>query len=558
VSGLALVGGTVVDGTGGPPRRAHVRVEHGVVVEVSTERPPSDVPVVDVSGLIVAPGFIDAHSHADFTLPRRPDAEALLRQGCTTVVTGNCGFSPWPFGEPEAAAATDHGAFLDPLATTRWVDLPGFAAGLERARVGVNVVPLAGHIAMRTAVLGSDSRPATDDERGRIVGLATTALAAGAPGVSFGLAYPSGRDADAAELQQVAGAVAAHDAVLAVHLRDEGDRLEEAVEEMLEIARQAGCRLQLSHHKAAGLANRGRVRATLDRIEAARAGGLDVVADAYPFTAGATTVGALLPDWATAAGTDGLQAILADAPARTRLRDALSTGGSRFRLDDVWLVPSTERSAELGGAPLLERAAALRLDPVDAVLRVLDDEADHASMLIFCMDPADVDHVVARTDVLIGSDGWVLDASLAGHPRNFQTFPEALDARRLDRWGLPLPLAVARSTSLVARRFGYADRGLVARGMAADLVAFDAGAMAAGGGYTDPSVAPTGVHLTIVNGEVAWRDGQIERRAGRVLRRRPRPPDSPHLTGLPSVLVRASARQWSSSRTRTDGSGDRQ
>jgi N-acyl-D-amino-acid deacylase len=519
MSGLALVGGTVVDGTGGPPRRAHVRVDHGVVVEVSTARPPSDVAVLDVSGLVVAPGFIDAHSHADFTLPRRPDAEALLRQGCTTVVTGNCGFSPWPFSEPETAAATDHGAFLDPHGTTRWTDLPGFAAGLEGAGVGVNVVPLAGHIAVRTAVLGSDSRPASADERRRIVGLATAALAAGAPGVSFGLAYPSGRDADAAELQEVAATVAGHDGVLAVHLRDEGDRLEEAVEEMLGIAGRARCRLQLSHHKAAGLANRGRVRATLDRIDGARARGLDVVVDAYPYTAGATTLGALLPDWATAAGTDGLQAILADERARADLRDALAGGATRFRLEDVWLVPATERSAELGGAPLLERAAALRLDPVDAVLRLLDDEADHASMLVFCMDPADVDHVVSRTDVLIGSDGWVLDASLAGHPRNFQTFPEALDVRQLDRWRLPLPLAVARSTSLVARRFGYADRGVVARGMAADLVAFEARAIAAGGGYTDPSVAPTGVHLTIVNGEVAWRAGRVERRAGRVLLR---------------------------------------
>jgi N-acyl-D-amino-acid deacylase len=481
------------------------------------------VPAIDVSGLVVAPGFIDAHSHADFTLPRRPDAEALLRQGCTTVVAGNCGFSPWPFAEAQAEAATGHGAFLDPLDMTRWTDLPAFAAGLERSGVGVNVMPLAGHIAMRTAVLGNDSRPATGDERGRIVGLATDALAAGAPGVSFGLAYPSGRDADRAELQEVAATVADHDAVLAVHLRDEGDRLEEAVEEMIEIARHAGCRLQLSHHKAAGLANRGRVRTTLDRIDTARAGGLDVRADAYPYTAGATTLGALLPDWATAAGTAGLQAILGDDPARARLRDALLAGESRFRLDDVWLVPATERSAELGGAPLLERATALRLDPVDAVLRVLDEEADHASMLVFCMDPADVDQVVARADVLVGSDGWVLDASLGGHPRNFQTFPEALDARRLDRWGLPLPLAVARSTSLVARRFGYVDRGLVAPGMAADLVAFDAAAMAAGGGYADPSLAPSGVHLTIVNGEVAWRDGEVQRRAGRVLRRPPRP-----------------------------------
>jgi N-acyl-D-amino-acid deacylase len=519
MSGLALVGGTVVDGTGAPRRRAHVRIDHGVVVDVTTARPPRDVPVLDVSGLVVAPGFIDAHSHADFTLSRRPDAEALLRQGCTTVVAGNCGFSPWPFAEPRSAAATDHGAFLDPLDTSRWADLPGFAAGLERSGVGVNVMPLAGHIAMRTAVLGADSRPATGDERGRIVGLAAAALAAGAPGVSFGLAYPSGRDADRVELQEVATTVARHDAVLAVHLRDEGDRLEEAVEEMLEIATRAGCRLQLSHHKAAGMGNRGRVRATLERIEAARAGGLDVVADAYPYTAGATTLGALLPDWATAAGTVGLQAILVDEPTRARLRDALRAGQSRFRLDEVWLVPAAERSAELGGAPLLERAAALRLDPVDAVLRVLDEEVDHASMLIFCMDPADVDHVMARPDVLIGSDGWVLDARLGGHPRNFQTFPESFDTRRLDRWGLPLPLAVARSTALVARRFGYADRGVVAPGMAADLVAFDAGAMAAGGGYTDPSVAPRGVHLTIVNGEVAWRDGQVERRAGRVLLR---------------------------------------
>ena len=140
-------------------------------------------------------------------------------------------------------------------------------------------------------------------------------------------------------------------------------------------------------------------------------------------------------------------------------------------------------------------------------------------MLIFCMDPADVDRVVGRPDVLIGSDGWVLDRAQGGHPRNYQTFPEALDPRRLDRLGLTLPAAVARSTALVARRFGYHDRGLVAPGMAADLVAFDARTMAAGGSYADPVAAPRGVHLTMVNGEVAWRDGRAVGRLGRVLRR---------------------------------------
>lgn len=522
-----LAGGTVVDGHRGQPRRADVVVVADRIVAVGassvSDRAGGDV--LDVSGLIVAPGFIDAHSHADFTLPRRPDATALLRQGCSTVVTGNCGFSPWPFVHGATSDAKDHGNFLDPDHDGRWSSLPEYAAALAATGVGVNVAPLCGHGAIRIGVVGAVDRRASDVERRAIAQLAERALDDGAFGVSIGLAYPHGAYADRDELTAVAKAVAARGAVLAVHLRDEGPGLLSAVEEMTSLATSVGCALQLSHHKAAGVAQHGLVTRSLGLVDATRDAHVDVAIDAYPYTMGATTLAAAMPDWSTGNGDAELRRLANDVQVRSRLLHDVRAGATRYSLAEIWIADASPRWAHVTGGMLVDHAARLGRDPAELLVDVVADEGTSASMLVFCMAPEDVHRVLRHRGTLIGSDGWVLDARPGTHPRNFQTFPQTLAARYRDEVGLDLADAVARMTGDVATRFGIDGRGAVAPGFAADLVAFDPATVGPGGSLGDPAGAPHGIEVVLVNGIEASRraaPGSRSPRAGKVLRRSPK------------------------------------
>ncbi|MBI5090161.1 MAG: amidohydrolase family protein, partial [Actinobacteria bacterium] len=492
---------------------ADVVVEGGRIVAVGRTSASDRDAIVDASGLVVAPGFIDSHSHADFTLPANPAGDALLRQGCTTVVTGNCGFSPWPFAHGATADAREHGRFLDVQHDHRWRSLDEYAATLDRAGLGVNVAPLCGHGAARTGVLGSVDRPASGGERDEVVSLIERALDDGAFGVSFGLSYPHGRAADRAELAAVAATTAAHGGVLAVHLRDEGAELLEAVAEMTTLADDAGCRLQLSHHKAAGLAQRGLVARSLEMIDVGRASGIDVAIDAYPYTMGATTLAAALPDWCTGSGDDELRRLVTADATRDRLLVELRAGTTRFTLPEIWVAGASPRWQGVVGGLLVDRAAELRRDPAELLLDVVATEGSSASMLVFCMAPDDVHAVLRHPGTIVGSDGWVLEPAPGVHPRNFQTFPQMLDAGFRRTVGLDLGDAVARMTGDVAMRFGISDRGAIAPGYAADLVLFDPDRIGPGGSLGDPAGPPRGVHAVFVNGLSGIPAGRVLRRS---------------------------------------------
>ena len=498
-----LAGGIVVDGRRRAPRRADVTISGDRIIAVgpssSSDRAGDATSVVDVSGLVVAPGFIDAHSHADFTLPRHPGADVLLRQGCTTVVTGNCGFSPWPFPRADADAV-DHGRFLDPLEGRRWPSLTAYAASLGTTGVGVNVAPLCGHGAVRTGIVGASDRPASPSELAAIARQCARALDDGAFGMSFGLSYPHGRYASPAELRAVADVVASRRAILSVHLRDEGPDLLDAVAEMEALAAAAGCAVQLSHHKAAGAAQRGLVQRSLGLVDAARDRGVAVTTDAYPYTMGATTLAAALPDWSTGNGDAELRRIARDPSARRRLVADLRRGANRFEPGEIWVAEASARWQHVTGAMLVDRAAELAIDPVDLLVDIVADDGMTASMMVFCMDPTDVRTVLRHPQTVIGSDGWVLTPTVGTHPRNYQTFPQMLARSFLDDVGLDLVEVVAKMTGDTAERFGIADRGALEPGSAGDVVVFDPERVGPGGGLADPGRPPDGIEMVFVNG----------------------------------------------------------
>ncbi|MCP2360249.1 N-acyl-D-amino-acid deacylase [Nonomuraea thailandensis] len=463
--------------------------------------------MIDATGLIVTPGLIDLHSHADFTVLGAPTAESCLYQGVTTLVTGNCGMSPFPgpSGSP-------------------WPDLAGFAAAVDAARPAVNLAPLVGHGALRAAVLGQQRRAPDQDELDRMRGLLATAAEQGAFGLSTGLIYAPGSFAATDEIEALAAVAARHDLLYATHMRDEGDRLIEAVEEALAVARASGVRLQISHLKAMGPANHGKVARALALMDAAAARGLDVACDVYPYTASSTTLTSRLPGWAMDGGTGALLARLADPATRERvLADLRPAVGRTFLPEGVIIA---ELSPGPYGARVGDSIAAIARDtgvePAEAVLDVLAAHDAAVTIVNHAMAERDVQDVLRHPAGAVASDGWVLRAPGDGHPhpRNFGTFARVLGPSVRGAGVVPPAEAVRKMTALPATRLALGERGTVAPGQVADLAVFDPESTADHATYGDPWRYASGARHVLVAGELVLGDGTpTGARPGRTLLR---------------------------------------
>jgi N-acyl-D-amino-acid deacylase len=433
----------------------------------------------DVTGLAVAPGFIDAHTHDDLALLAAPGMPFKVSQGVTTVIAGNCGVS---------AAPLELRGFLprpfDLLGDASLFRFPTFAAylaTLDADPPAVNVAGLVGHTTLRASTLDRLDRAATPDELHRMGAALEEALAAGAAGLSSGLAYSTAAAAPASEVAALAQRVAAMSpgGVYATHLRDEADRVIEAMEEALEIGRAAGIPVIFSHHKTAGRANHGRSVETLALLE--RAGATQPLgADVYPYTAGATELSADRVAWA-----------------------------------DRVLVTFSKTMPEAAGRDLTEVAAVLGLSIDEAI-----DRLSPAGAIYFIMDEADVRRILAWPGAMIGSDG--IPAEAHPHPRLWGTFPRVLGRYSRELGLFSLEEAVRRMTSLPAQRFGLADRGVLCPGAYADVTVFDPATVADRATYENPMQPAAGIALVLVNGRAVWEDGQSTgARPGRALRRSP-------------------------------------
>ncbi|SFJ27695.1 N-acyl-D-amino-acid deacylase [Amycolatopsis sacchari] len=516
---VLLRGATVADGTGAPPRRADVGIR-GDRIALVGETTEGARETVDCAGLVLAPGFVDLHSHADFSIRQAPVAEACLRQGVTTIVTGNCGSSPFP-GVPGGDASLTTISERDAAV---WPDFAGFAAAVEESEPAINVAALAGHAALRSAVAGNELRELTAEELARVCELLAEQARQGVFGFSSGLIYAPGSFAPPQELVALAETAARAGLLYSTHMRDEGDHLLDAVEEALETARRTGVRLQISHLKAMGPANHGKVREALSRIRQARTEGLDVACDVYPYAASSTRLSSRLPDWALDGGLPALVSRLHDGETRARIREELDARIGRTVLPEgtvlAALPPGPYR--KWVGSSLAEIAAAEGRPPADTALDVLREHAGDVWIVNHAMAESDVDTVLADELSAIASDGWVLDTGQGGHPhpRHFGTFARALGEYSRERGVVGLAEAVRKCSALPAGRIGLTDRGTIAEGMVADLTAFDAGTVIDTATYEAPLCYATGTSHVLVGGRFALRDGEVTReRPGRVLRR---------------------------------------
>ncbi|HZN15636.1 MAG TPA: D-aminoacylase [Acidimicrobiales bacterium] len=483
---LIIRGGEVYDGTGAPPVRADVAVVGDRITDVGVLGDDvSAATVIDATGLAVTPGFIDVHAHDDAEVLIDPTIACKTSQGVTTDVVGNCGLGI----APHATGAASFAEWAPGLDTVPpWDGFTGYVERLDTAPPGLNVAVLVGHGTVRSAVLGTAERAPTATELDRMRGLVDEGMAAGCVGLSTGLIYEPGRYADTDEIVALADVVAAAGGIYTTHMRNEADQLLESVAEAIEIGERAGLPVQISHHKASGKANWGKVHESLAMIAAARDRGVAVSVDQYPYTAGSTHLFAVVQNGALDDGKGGI---------------------GKVEPGDV-TVASAADHPEWEGLNLDEIGELLAISGRAAADAVLDGTRGRALVVLEMMSEADVRTVLAYEHTMIGSDG--VPAPGKPHPRLWGTFPRVLGHYGRDEGVLTFADAVRRMTSLPAQTFGLTDRGVVRVGAFADLVVLDPATIADTATYRDPEQPSAGIHSVIVNGRT---DG----RAGRPLRR---------------------------------------
>ncbi|GAB2669181.1 N-acyl-D-amino-acid deacylase family protein [Kribbella swartbergensis] len=517
---IAITGGRVLDGLGADPVEATVLVDRGRIADVvPPDAPVADVEVIDATGNIVAPGFIDLHSHADFTAQTSPDATTQLYQGVTTLVTGNCGWSPFPITDLEQLKAGT--AFLEPRHDWSWRETGGFADAVERDGLAVNVALQVGHSSLRLAVMGGAERAPSRGELRRMQDLLREAARQGAVGFSTGLIYAPGTYATEAEVAALVATAGRCGLLYSTHIRNEGARLLEALDEAIAAARAGEARLEVSHLKAVGRANHGLVTAALERLDQARADGIDVAWDVYPYTASSTTLTARLPTWAMAGGAQAMLARLANPVERGRILSALRTADLSDPRAVVIASLPPGRYEDCRGLSLAEIALSDDVDAAEAMLRILEHHDAAVSVVNHAMSEDDVVTVLRHPCTSVASDGWILSATGSGHPhpRNFGTFPRVLGRYTRDQGVLTLPEAIRRMTSLPASRLGFTDRGVVRPGAVADVVVLDPEKVADRSTYDDPWQLSAGIEHVLVAGDSVLANGvPTGRRPGRVLR----------------------------------------
>lgn len=522
---IILRGGRIIDGTGTPGYHTDVAIKDGSIARIGDCSTLDAARVVDCGGLVVAPGFIDMHGHSDEILLVEPSADAKIRQGVTTEVGGNCGSSPGPLSptEFEARRRRYREAYGFDLETST---IGAYLDALERAKPAMNFCTLVGCGETRAAVGGLDDSPLDAGALQRECDLVREACEQGAIGISSGLIYPPGRFADANELVALASAArAAGSGLYASHIRSEGDGLIDAVAEALDIGKRADVGVQLSHHKASGKENWGKVHDTLAMVDTSRASGLDVVLDQYPYKASSTGLHVILPKDVDVGTPDEIAARLSD-----KRYAALVAARVELHYGDRWsgvLVASvgSEKNRRFEGMTIAQIAAETNRSPVGAALDLLVDERLQVAAIYFTMCEDDVRTVLSYSHTSIGSDASVrtaggITARGKPHPRAFGTFPRIFKRYVRDTRLLRLEEAVRRATSLPARRLGLRSRGALATGFHADVVVFDPDTIADMSTYEDPYRYPEGIAHVFVNGVAAVDGGRSTgRRAGRVLRR---------------------------------------
>jgi len=472
-------GGSVIDGTGAPARTADVAVTGGRIAAVGAIDGEA-ARVIDAAGLAVAPGFIDVHSHDDVALLNVPALDFKAAQGVTTVVCGNCGAGAAPANErSQQYFDRGVGGILGPVKEFTWHSLGEFYDAVRAAGPSVNAAFLVPHGALRMHALGVENRPPSDAELASMKELLAAGMAAGAVGMSTGLIYAPGIFARTEELIELNRVVARYGGIYVSHIRNEGAGLLDAVREAIHIGEEAGTPVQVSHFKAAGRDNWGMTEQSLALVEEARARGVPVTVDMYPYAAGSTALAALAPRGRPVREVDPHDLLIASCKYQHQYEG--------MRLDEV--------------------ALAMDLPLEDATTRLLREEENAVVIVHFTMEEGDVRRVIQHPLCMVGSDG-IPSPEGKPHPRLYGTFPRVLGRYARDEGLMTVEESVRKMTSFPAETFRLAERGQVREGWWADLVVFDIARVADTATYEDPRRYPEGISHVLVNGELVVENGE--------------------------------------------------
>ncbi len=509
----------IADGSGNPLYHADVAVQAGKIARIGVHLGDAKT-VIDGTGKVLAPGFIDVHSHQDMELEANLGCVNAVEQGITTLIGGMCGESPAPIcddqleaclrvvgrgrGGDSMAARRHWGAYLD------FVDRP----------TGANMGFLVGHGNLRACVVGYADRKLTAEEQQAMEDLLENCMEAGALGLSFGLIYPPGSYADTEEMIGLAKVVARFGGVVTSHMRSESAGLIEATDEMLRVARASGCRLVISHHKATGgPMHWNKTAATISMMERAVEEGLDVFCDQYPYTASSTGMSTNIPDAMHVLGEDKLVELVSTREGRDELRPHIvgsKTSWERFRYT---MIGSSKSHPEYAGRMLNDIAKEQGVDPYELQCDLLRDDRLGTGGIFHTMSEEDVHRVMQWPRAMVGTDGVYVPGREGGHPRAFGTFPRVLGRYVRQRKVITLENAIRKMTSLPALVYDLPTKGLIRAGMDADLVLFDPETIEDKGTYAHPVQKNVGLDYVIVGGKIAVVDGVATgERGGRQLR----------------------------------------
>ena len=549
---LIIQNGLIVDGSGKPGFHGDVVVEGDRIVDIikpqraqSSQRNWGSAPdpktlcaplrslwqkqnskaaTIDASGCIVSPGFIDAHAHSDAYLVLEPDAPSKISQGITTEINGQCGGSVAPrYGE--ARLSSDWATLLGERLT--WRSLAEYRTVLEAAKPAINTIQFVGHNTLRSSVVGYAGRAATPDELKEMQRLLAESLDAGGWGLTTGLIYQPGKYSTPEEVVALAKVAAERGGFYATHMRSEGDRILEAIDEVIDLVKATGIRAEISHLKTSGKRNWHKIDAVLEKIENAIGEGFLLGSDRYPFCAAGTDLDIVLPDWAQEGAAPAEMARLADPATRAKIVAEINASDrdwSTVMIGGTWHEATKPLSGKtVAECLLLQKNNTQAISPGELICRILELDSCKTGAFFFGMSEENLDKILTRPWIVPGSDAslrapWGPLGADHPHPRAYGTMPEFY--RRVRALGVSREEAIARMTSVPARRFGIAHRGVIEKGAFADLAIWKEDEFASKATYVEPHQFSSGVKTVIVNGAVSYTEGKFSgNRAGRFLER---------------------------------------
>lgn len=490
---IIITNARIIDGSGNPPYKADLAIKKDKIAKIGMLKNAKAKKIIDASNLIIAPGFIDIHTHADVDgdILKRPQMKNYIHQGVTTVVTGNCGGSP--------------------------IDIAGYYRDIRKNGTAVNVATLIGHGDVRKEVMGMQNRPATREDVNQMKEIVARAMQDGAIGISTGLVYVPAAYSDTNEIVALAEVVSRHGGFYATHMRDEGDALIEAAEEAIEIGKRAKLPVQISHLKAMGKRNWGKTKKVIKLIEQAVDQGMDITMDQYPYAASCTGLSVMFPSWALAGGQEKLFERLNDPEQKAKIWESvfqnvlLNRGGGD---PSMIVIAECKHDPSLDGKSIAdiikERGMEVTIGHATDVIIEIQSKAEETILTIYhSMDEEEIETVMAHPLVMHITDGAAVEFEKGKpHPRSYGSFPRVLAEYVREKHVITLPDAIRKMTSLPAQRIYAYDRGVVREGMIADLAIFHPEEVKDTATWSQPHRYAAGIPYVIVNGQMTIEKGE--------------------------------------------------